>query len=131
MRKEISSWTQSRERPQKYWKLYKRRYRIDAEQEAYQIIENGKSRTDIKKELDLSNSFLVYLGCSQECTFMNTCKCAALMFVKYKNMFANIFANILTFTNDCDRIRTDKQRGHEHGQPYLLLRQSIKQRAKP
>ena len=26
----------------KYWKLYKRRYRIDAEQEAYQIIENGK-----------------------------------------------------------------------------------------
>ena len=33
MRKEISSWTQSRERPQKYWKLYKRRYRIDAEQE--------------------------------------------------------------------------------------------------
>jgi hypothetical protein len=42
MRKEISSWAQSRERPQKYWKLYKRRYRIDAEQEAYQIIENGK-----------------------------------------------------------------------------------------
>ena len=64
-------------------------------------------------------------------TFMNTCKCAALMFAKYKNMFANIFANILTFTNYCDRIRTDKQRGHEHGQPYLLLRQSIKQRAKP
>ena len=50
---------------------------------------------------------------------------------KYKNIFANIFANILTFTNDCDGIRTDKQRGHEHGQPYLLLRQSIKQRAKP
>ena len=83
------------------------------------------------KELDLSNSFLVYLGCSQECTFMNTCKCAALMFAKYKNIFANIFANILTFTNGCDRIRTDKQRGHEHGQPHLLLRQSIKQRAKP
>ena len=27
---------------------------------------------------------------------MNTCKCAALMFVKYKNIFANIFVNILT-----------------------------------
>ena len=53
------------------------------------------------------------------------------MFVKYKNIFANIFANILTFTNDCDGIRTDKQRGREHGQPHLLLRQSIQQGTKP
>ena len=51
------------------------------------------------------------------------------VFAIYKNLFPNIFANVLTFTNTYDTIRTDKRQGDKNmdSRTYYYARVSSKE----